>query len=60
MENATLFDVVERIAALIRSEERKKCTEYGLQTVHLQACWLTSRAATSTATRQPHLPITWE
>jgi MarR family transcriptional regulator, negative regulator of the multidrug operon emrRAB len=36
MEKMTLFDVVERIAALIRSEERKKCTQYGLQSVHLQ------------------------
>lgn len=36
MDKMTLFDVVERIAALIRSEERKKCTQYGLQSVHLQ------------------------
>ena len=43
MEKADLFDLVERIAALIRSEERKKCTEVGLQTVHLQALNYLSR-----------------
>ena len=36
MEKMNLFDIVERISALIRSEERKKCTQYGLQSVHLQ------------------------
>ncbi len=36
MNKMNLFDVVERISALIRSEERKKCTQYGLQSVHLQ------------------------
>ncbi len=36
MQKIAVFDVVERISALIRSEERKKCTEYGLQSVHLQ------------------------
>ena len=43
MEKADLFDLVERIAALIRSEERKKCTAVGLQTVHLQALNYLSR-----------------
>jgi MarR family transcriptional regulator, negative regulator of the multidrug operon emrRAB len=37
MEKAPIFDVIERMSALIRSEERKKCTEFGLQSVHLQA-----------------------
>lgn len=43
MQKITLFDVVERIAALIRSEERKKCTQYGLQSVHLQVLDYLSR-----------------
>lgn len=30
------FNLIERMAALIRSEERKRCAEYGLQLVHLQ------------------------
>jgi DNA-binding MarR family transcriptional regulator len=37
MENFGVFDLIERMSALIRSEERKKCTSLGLQTVHLQA-----------------------
>lgn len=36
MENIDVFDLIERMAALLRSEERKKCTELGLQPVHLQ------------------------
>ena len=36
MEKASVFDIIERMTALIRSEERKKCTEFGLQSVHLQ------------------------
>jgi MarR family transcriptional regulator, negative regulator of the multidrug operon emrRAB len=36
MEKTTVFDLIERMSALIRSEERKKCTEFGLQSVHLQ------------------------
>lgn len=36
MGKAPVFDVIERMSALIRSEERKKCTEFGLQSVHLQ------------------------
>jgi MarR family transcriptional regulator, negative regulator of the multidrug operon emrRAB len=43
MEKATIFDVIERMAALIRSEERKKCTEFGLQSVHLQVLDYLSR-----------------
>jgi DNA-binding MarR family transcriptional regulator len=39
----SIFDVVERMAALLRSEERKKCTAYGLQTVHLQVLDYLSR-----------------
>ena len=36
MEKVDVFDLIERMSALIRSEERKKCTELGLQPVHLQ------------------------
>jgi MarR family transcriptional regulator, negative regulator of the multidrug operon emrRAB len=36
MEKVTVFDLIERMSALLRSEERKKCTEFGLQSVHLQ------------------------
>lgn len=36
MENMVVFDLIERMAALLRSEERRKCTELGLQPVHLQ------------------------
>jgi MarR family transcriptional regulator, negative regulator of the multidrug operon emrRAB len=43
MEKATVFDLIERIAAMIRSEERKRCTEFGLQTVHLQVLDYLSR-----------------
>lgn len=43
MEKMNLFDVVERISALIRSEERKKCTQYGLQSFHLQVLDYLSR-----------------
>lgn len=43
MEKATIFDVIERMSALIRSEERKKCTEFGLQVVHLQVLDYLSR-----------------
>ncbi len=35
MEKVSLFDLVERISNLIRAEERKKCAELGLQSVHL-------------------------
>jgi DNA-binding MarR family transcriptional regulator len=36
MDNIDVFDLIERMAALLRSEERRKCTELGLQPVHLQ------------------------
>ncbi len=36
MKTANLFDSIERIAALIRAEERRRCAELGLQPVHLQ------------------------
>jgi MarR family transcriptional regulator, negative regulator of the multidrug operon emrRAB len=35
-EISSTFNLIERMAALIRSEERKRCAEYGLQLVHLQ------------------------
>lgn len=38
-----IFDLIERMSALIRSEERKKCSELGLQAVHLQALEYLSR-----------------
>ncbi|SJM94833.1 Regulatory protein MarR [Crenothrix polyspora] len=37
METIDVFDLIERMSALIRSEERKKCAALGLQAVHLQA-----------------------
>jgi MarR family transcriptional repressor of emrRAB len=43
MEKVDIFDLIERMAALIRSEERKKCTELGLQPVHLQVLDYLSR-----------------
>ncbi|NOS87951.1 MAG: MarR family transcriptional regulator [Methylococcaceae bacterium] len=43
MSKVDVFDLIERMAALIRSEERKKCTEWGLQAVHLQALDYLSR-----------------
>lgn len=43
MEKTSVFDIIERMAALIRSEERKKCTEFGLQVVHLQVLDYLSR-----------------
>jgi len=36
MKNPTVFDLIEYMAALIRSEERKRCTELKLQLVHFQ------------------------
>ena len=36
MKKPTVFDLIEYMAALIRSEERKKCTELKLQLVHFQ------------------------
>ena len=43
METIEVFNLIERMAALIRSEERKKCTELGLQPVHLQVLDYLSR-----------------
>jgi DNA-binding MarR family transcriptional regulator len=43
MEKVEIFDLIERMAALIRSEERKKCTELGLQPVHMQVLDYLSR-----------------
>ncbi|MCX7098716.1 MAG: MarR family winged helix-turn-helix transcriptional regulator [Methylococcales bacterium] len=43
MEKDDVFDLIERMAALIRSEERKKCTELGLQAVHFQVLDYLSR-----------------
>jgi DNA-binding MarR family transcriptional regulator len=36
MKTANLFESIERMAALLRAEERRRCAEFGLQTVHLQ------------------------
>lgn len=38
-----IFDLIERMSALIRAEERRKSSELGLQTVHLQALDYLSR-----------------
>jgi DNA-binding MarR family transcriptional regulator len=43
MEKSDVFDLVERIAVFIRTEERRKCTALGLQTVHLQVLNYLSR-----------------
>jgi MarR family transcriptional repressor of emrRAB len=43
MEQVDIFELIERMAALIHSEERKKCTELGLQPVHLQVLDYLSR-----------------
>lgn len=43
MEKVDVFDHIERMAALLRSEERKKCTELGLQPVHFQVLDYLSR-----------------
>ncbi len=37
MNHNEIFDLIERMAAIIKSEERKKCVGVGLQLVHLQA-----------------------
>lgn len=36
MNSYNLFEQIERIGALIRAEERKKCKELGLQAIHVQ------------------------
>lgn len=43
METADIYKIIERMAALIRSEERKRCTELGIQVVHLQVLDYLSR-----------------
>ncbi|MFI3185660.1 MAG: MarR family transcriptional regulator [Methylococcaceae bacterium] len=43
MDKFDVFDLIERMSALIRSEERRKCTELGLQPVHLQVMDYLSR-----------------
>jgi MarR family transcriptional repressor of emrRAB len=43
MEKVDVFDLIERMCALIRSEERRKCTELGIQAVHLQVLDYLSR-----------------
>ena len=43
LEKVDVFDLIERMTALLRSEERKKCTELGLQPVHLQVLDYLSR-----------------
>ena len=43
MKKVDVYTVIERMAALIRSEERKKCTELGIQAVHLQVLDYLSR-----------------
>ena len=41
--NVDVFELIGSISAMIRSEERKKCAEYGLQPVQLQALDYISR-----------------
>ena len=36
MKKPTVFDLIEYMAALIRSEERRRCTELNLQLVHFK------------------------
>ncbi|MCX7087278.1 MAG: MarR family transcriptional regulator [Methylococcales bacterium] len=43
MKNLTIYDLVESMSALIRSEERKRCSALGLQLVHLQVLHYLSR-----------------
>lgn len=43
MQKSDLFEFIEYMAALIRSEERRKCTELGLQPVHFQVMNYLSR-----------------
>lgn len=43
MKNTTIYDFVESMSALIRSEERKRCSVFGLQLVHLQVLHYLSR-----------------
>lgn len=43
MKNVLIYDLVESMSALIRSEERKRCSALGLQLVHLQVMHYLSR-----------------
>ena len=44
MSQTDIYELIECMTALIRSEERKKCTELGLQPVHFQVLNYLSRA----------------
>lgn len=44
MAENDIYELIECMTALIRSEERKKCTELGLQPVHFQVLNYLSRA----------------
>lgn len=44
MPQTDIYELIECMTALIRSEERKKCTEVGLQPVHFQVLNYLSRA----------------
>jgi MarR family transcriptional regulator, negative regulator of the multidrug operon emrRAB len=43
MKNVSIYDLVESMSALIRSEERRRCSIFGLQLVHLQVLHYLSR-----------------
>lgn len=43
MAAVDIYKIIERMSALIRSEKRKKCTELGIQNVHLQVLEYLSR-----------------
>ena len=43
MANNDIYELIECMTALIRSEERKRCTELGLQAVHFQVLNYLSR-----------------
>lgn len=44
MAETDIYELIECMTALIRSEERKKCTELGLQAVHFQVLNYLSRS----------------
>jgi len=44
MPETDIYELIECMTSLIRSEERKKCTELGLQPVHFQVLNYLSRA----------------
>ena len=44
MANTDIYELIECMTSLIRSEERKRCTELGLQPVHFQVLNYLSRA----------------